>query len=133
MQQTIGSFQVEVGADGVALVIFSRPPVNAVSISVYEDIGRLADELSAGTAVRAVLLTAPGGRRGWWGGGDLKDFIGMNPEKRKDRYRFINAQLPKFYELDRPVIAAINGPAIGIGMVWSGLCDMRIAAEDACF
>jgi enoyl-CoA hydratase/carnithine racemase len=133
MQQTIGSFQVEVGADGVALVIFSRPPVNAVSISVYEDIGRLVDELSADTAVRAVVLTAPEESRAWCGGADLKDFVGMNPEKRKERYRFINAQLPKFYELDRPVIAAINGAAIGIGMVWSGLCDMRIAAENARF
>jgi len=79
MQQTIGSFQIEAGADGVALVVFSRPPVNAVSISVYEDIGRLVDELSADTAVRAVVLTAPEESRAWCGGADLKDFVGMNP------------------------------------------------------
>ena len=133
MEQTIGAFNIKVSADGVALVVFSRPPVNAVSISVYEDIGRLVDALSADPAVRVIVLTAPDGARAWCGGADLNDFVGMNAQKRKERYEFINAQLPKFYHIDRPVIAAIGGAAIGIGMIWAGLCDLRIAAEDAVF
>ncbi|MBI1775139.1 MAG: enoyl-CoA hydratase/isomerase family protein [Proteobacteria bacterium] len=57
----------------------------------------------------------------------------MNPERWKERYGFINATIPRFARLDRPVIAAINGNAIGIGMVLAGLCDMRVASEEAQF
>ena len=133
MPTTIGSFDVTRTDDGVALVVFSRPPVNSVSISVYEDIGRLVDAIEADPQVRAVVLTAPDTARAWCGGADLNDFVGMDTDKRKERYRFINTQVPRFYTLDRPVIAAINGAAIGIGMVWAGLCDLRIAAENARF
>jgi enoyl-CoA hydratase/carnithine racemase len=133
MRETIGSFTVAVDDDGVALVVFSRPPVNAVSLCVYEDIGRLVKVIEADMSIRAVVLTAPDNTRAWCGGADLKDFVGMDTPRRKERYRFINEQLPSFYTLERPVIAAINAAAIGIGMVWAGLCDMRVAAEDARF
>jgi len=129
----IGSFEIAVADDGVATVAFSRPPVNAVSLSVYEDIGRLVDAIERDATIRVVVLTARDGSRAWCGGADLNDFVGMDTEKRKERYRFINAQLPRFYHMERPVIAAINGAAIGIGMVWAGLCDLRIAAESARF
>ncbi len=133
MSQTIGSFEVTVDAEGIALVVFSRPPVNAVSLSVYEDIGQLVKVIAADLSVRAVVLTAPDSARAWCGGADLNDFVGMDTPRRKERYRYINQQVPNFYTLDRPVIAAINGAAIGIGMVWAGLCDMRVAAESAQF
>jgi len=133
MRKTIGSFEIEIGADGVALVVFSRPPVNAVSLSVYEDIGAMAAFLESEPGARVVVLTAPDSARAWCGGADLNDFVGMDTARRKERYRFINEQVPRFYNLDRPIIAAVNGAAIGIGMIWSGLCDMRVAAEDAPF
>jgi enoyl-CoA hydratase len=128
-----GAFTLEIRDDGVGLVMFDRPPVNAVSISVYEQIGALSDFVAACPDVRVLVLAAPDSARAWCGGADLNDFVGMGTERRKERYGFINAQLPRFYALDRPVIAAINGAAIGIGMILSGLCDMRIAAEDAMF
>lgn len=130
---TFGSFSLQVGKDGVAVAIFSRPPVNAVSLSVYEDIGRLATFIERTSSVRVLVLAAPEGARAWCGGADLNDFRGIDSAGRKERYRFINEQLPRFYRLDRPVIAAISGSAIGIGMILAGLCDMRIAAEDAYF
>lgn len=131
--QVFGALSLQVRENGVGVIMFDRPPVNAVSISVYEDLGSLADFIADSTSVRVLVLAAPDSARAWCGGADLKDFVGMNSERRKERYRFINAQLPKLYALDRPVIAAINGAAIGIGMIIAGLCDMRIAAEDAQF
>ncbi|MDB5510908.1 MAG: enoyl-CoA hydratase/isomerase family protein [Enterovirga sp.] len=125
-------FRLEKREDGIGLVTFDRPPVNAVSRLVYEQLGRLADRISA-SDIRCVVLTAPPGARAWCGGADLKDFVGMDPEGRKERYALINDQVQRFYQLDRPVIAAINAHAIGIGMILAGLCDMRIAAEDAGF
>lgn len=133
MRHQIGSFEVEVRDDGVAIVTFSRPPVNAVSISVYEDIGRLAALAQEDSTIRVLVLTAPESSKAWCGGADLNDFVGMDTARRKERYRFINDQVPNFYNLDRPVIAAVNGHAIGIGMILSGLCDLRVAWEDAKF
>lgn len=133
MSENIGAFALDVANDGVAVVRFSRPPVNAVSLSVYQDIGALVSRCEADDAIRVVVLTAPEQSRAWCGGADLHDFDGIDPEGRKQRYAFINQQLPRLFHLQRPVIAAINGAAIGIGMILAGLCDMRIAAEDAIF
>lgn len=128
-----GSLSLALGHDGVCVVTFSRPPVNAVSLSVYQDFGRLVDRVNAEPAIRAIVLTAPPEARAWCGGADLNDFVGIDVAARKERYAFINAQLPRFYTMERPVIAAINGATIGIGMILAALCDMRIAAEDAPF
>jgi enoyl-CoA hydratase/carnithine racemase len=133
MERKIGSFEIAIGKDGVCLATFSRPPVNAVSLSVYEDIGALVEFIEADQSIRVVVLTAPEDARAWCGGADLNDFLGMDTARRKERYRFINEQLPRLYRLDRPVVASINGAAIGIGMILAGLCDMRVAAEDARF
>ncbi len=133
MQQQVGSFALTVRDDGIGHVVFSRPPVNAVSLSVYEDIGRLVDVVEASTAIRVVVLSAPEGARAWCGGADLNDFVGMDKARRQERYAFINERVPGFASLDRPVIAAINGHAVGIGMILAALCDLRVAAEDARF
>lgn len=128
-----GSFSLSVQDDAVAVVVFSRPPVNAVSVGVYEDLVRLADRIDADTGIKAVVLTAPEASRAWCGGADLNDFVGMDPARRKARYEFVNAALPRFAAIERPVIAAINGPVVGVGMLLAGLCDMRIASATANF
>ncbi|MEL0253542.1 MAG: enoyl-CoA hydratase/isomerase family protein [Novosphingobium sp.] len=128
-----GAFSLEHRENGVLLVTFSRPPVNAVSLSVYEDIGRLADFATSNDRVRVMVITAPPGARAWCGGADLHEFKGMTAERRKERYRFINAQLPKFHAIDKPMIAAIDGAAVGVGVMLAGMCDMRVASENARF
>lgn len=133
MRKTIGSFELELGSDGVAIVTFERPPVNAVSISVYEDLGALITLVEQDFRIRVLILTASIQSRAWCGGADLNDFVGIDAEGRKKRYEYINEQLPRFYRMDRPVIAAINGPVTGVGMILAALCDMRIACEDAHF
>lgn len=129
----IGSFTLAVSDDGVAVLQFDRPPVNAVSLSVYEDLGHVVDHVEASDTIRVIVWTAAPGARAWCGGADLHDFDGIDVEGRKARYDFINEQVPRLYRLDRPVIAAISGAAIGIGMIFAALCDMRIAATDARF
>ena len=133
MQKIIGFFEVTVQDNGVAVAVFSRPPVNSVSLAVYEDIGSLVEFINASANIRVVVLAAPPASRAWCGGADLKDFVGMDSARRKERYAFINERLPGFGRLERPVIAAINGHAIGIGMILAGLCDLRIAADNALF
>lgn len=128
-----GAFSLDHRPDGVLVVTFSRPPVNAVSLSVYEDIGRLADFATSNDSVRVIVITAPPGARAWCGGADLHEFKGMTVERRKERYQFINAQLPKFHGIDRPMIAAIDGAAVGVGVMLAGMCDLRVAGENARF
>ena len=131
--ERIGCLALEIAANGVAVVTFDRPPVNAMSVTVYEDIGHLVDRVVGSSDIRVLVLTAPESARAWCGGADLNDFVGIDAVGRSARYAFINAQLPRLYALDRPVIAAINGHAIGVGMIIAGLCDLRIAANDAYF
>jgi len=128
-----GSFSVAVRSDGVAIVTFSRPPVNAVSLSVYEDIGRLADYVQASDTVRVLVITAPDGSKAWCGGADLNEFKGMTASRRRERYRFINQQLPRFHQIERPMIAAINAATIGVGVMLAGMCDMRVVSEHSRF
>jgi enoyl-CoA hydratase/carnithine racemase len=130
---TFGAFILEVADDGVALLRFDRQPVNAVSIAVYEALGAVIDHIETNDRIRAIVWTAPDDAKAWCGGADLHDFDGIDVEGRKARYAFINVVLPRLYRLERPVIAAICDPAIGIGMILAALCDMRIAAEDALF
>lgn len=131
--RSFGVFALDVADDGIALCTFSRPPVNAVSFAVYEDLHALTDHVSGDASIRVLILAAPEGARAWCGGADLNDFVGMDKAARKARYARINAILPAFERLDRPVIAAITAPAVGIGVILAALCDMRIAAEDAHF
>lgn len=129
----LGSFNLVLQDNGVALVTFARPPVNAVSLSVYEDIGRLAAHVGSSDKIRVLVITAPENSRAWCGGADLHEFKGMTAERRRERYRFINEQLPRFHKIERPMIAAINGATIGVGVMLAGMCDMRIASEQARF
>ena len=131
--RSFGVFALDVADDGVAVCTFSRPPVNAVSFSVYEDLQALTEHVAGELAIRVVVLAAPDEAKAWCGGADLNDFVGIDQAARKARYARINAILPAFERLDRPVIAAITGPAVGIGVILAALCDMRIAAEEAHF
>lgn len=130
---SFGAFTVNLRENGVALTTFSRPPVNAVSLSVYEDIGRFADHVARDERIRVIVIAAPDGSKAWCGGADLHEFKGMTAARRKERYRFINEQIPRFHRIDRPMIAAINGATVGVGVMLAGMCDLRIVSENAPF
>jgi enoyl-CoA hydratase/carnithine racemase len=129
----IDPFRVATDDRGVATVQFDRPPVNAVSIEVYEALGAVMERIEGDDEARVVVLTAPEGARAWCGGADLNDFVGMDPESRHARYARINELLPRLYDLDRPTIAAVNSHVVGIGVVIAALCDIRVASESATF
>lgn len=125
--------RIETRPNGILVATLDRPPVNAVSIDVYEDLGRLVDLVEASADVRVVVLAAPAEARAWCGGADLNDFVGMGSAQRRERYAFVNAVLPRFAALDRPTIAGVNAPAVGVGVILAGLCDLRVAADTATF
>jgi enoyl-CoA hydratase/carnithine racemase len=125
--------KVATDADGVTVVTFDRPPVNAFSTDVYRDFIDLVDVLEADAATRVVVLTSPDGARAWGGGADLNDFLALDYERRLARYALVNQCLERFYNLKRAVVAAVNNHAVGVGLVLATLCDIRVASRDAFF
>ena len=126
-------FSLETDAEGVTVITFNRPPVNAFSRETYEDICDLADIIEADDTTRVAVLTSPHDARAWGGGADLNDFVELNYETRLERYALVNKTFQRVFNLDRPIIAAVNNHAIGAGFVLSTLCDVRIASKDAFF
>jgi enoyl-CoA hydratase/carnithine racemase len=127
-----GPFDVEVDEAGIATVTFDRPPVNSLSMEVYEAMPPLRERLERDD-VRVAIITAPDDARAWCGGADVNEFVGMTKERRKERYARINEMLPSLLEIERPTIAAINAHVVGVGVIVAALCDMRFAAETATF
>lgn len=125
-------FQLEEGA-GVAVATFERLPVNAFSYDAYRELAALARHVEGSETIRALILAASPKSRAWIGGADLQELLACDPDTRKQRYAFINETLPHFYHLDRPVIAAINGPAVGVGTSIAAMCDIRVASRTAFF
>lgn len=125
-------FTVQV-TGGVAVATLDRPPVNAFDLATYEALGRLVDDLTDRSDVSVLVLAARTDARCWCGGADLRDFRGMDEDRRRERYKIVNAAIPRLQAARLPVIAAITGPAIGIGVLLAAACDLRIAAEDAAF
>ena len=126
-------FKVETDAQGITVVSFDRPPVNAVSTETFLEIGQLADAIAASETTKVVVLACSPRSRTWCGGVDLNDMAPLDREGRMKRYAKIRDTLPRFYRMDRPVIAAIDGPAVGVGFILASLCDMRVAAADTFF
>ncbi len=121
-------------AEGVATLTFNRPEVlNATNDQFYKDmsafIGRVADD----PAIRCVILTGAG--RGFCAGADVR---GMDPNRpplsKRRRHRWIlSTVLGPLIRLEKPVIAAVNGVAVGAGMNIALAADILIASEAASF
>jgi enoyl-CoA hydratase/carnithine racemase len=123
------TLRVEV-ADHVATVTIDRPPVNAQNGAFREEIIRVFDVLHDADDVRAVVLTGAG--RTFSAGADLKDRPdAATPGAFPRHSRAVRAGFDCVMECPKPVIAAVNGAAIGAGCVLALVCDIILVAEDA--
>jgi enoyl-CoA hydratase len=126
-------FRMETDRRGITVVTFDRPPVNAVSFDVYPEIRQLCEAIEATDETRVVVLAAPPRNRAWCGGADVRDFLPLDYQTRLERYELINQCMPRLYNLNRPVIGAINGHSVGVGLVLATFCDIRVAWNEAFF
>ena len=120
---------------GLATLTLNAPgKLNAVSRKMIGELKDCWEKLAADTSVRAVLLIGAG--RGFCAGADLSD-----PDRDRSETADSGAALDKFFNpvirimrsLPKPVVAAVNGPAAGVGMSFALAADIAIAARSATF
>jgi enoyl-CoA hydratase len=114
---------------GVVLLTIDRPEVkNALDLETIEALSEIVEGLARDQGVRAVVLTGAGGA--FISGGDLKDFLRLDdPQAGKQMARRMQSVLARLEALEVPVIAAMEGVALGGGAEVSLACDMRVASE----
>lgn len=127
--------------DGPIVTASINRPAQRNAISSQEDIlaiERFCNDVAADPSIRAVILTGIGSA--FCAGGNIKDMqsrSGMfagSPYTLRNGYRSGIQRIPMaLYQLEVPVIAAVNGPAIGAGLDLACMCDIRIAAANAKF
>ncbi|CAN5404159.1 enoyl-CoA hydratase-related protein [soil metagenome] len=115
--------------DGVATLAINRPPMNALSISVQDQIGAAAREIAADGDVAAVVLY--GGEKVFAAGADIKEMQAMSYPQMVDRAGIIQQCFQAVAQIPKPTIAAIAGYALGAGCELALCCDFRVVASDA--
>jgi enoyl-CoA hydratase/carnithine racemase len=115
--------------DGVATMTLNRPPLNPLNSELFMQIGQCADELALDDEVRAVVIT--GGEKHFAAGADIKEMVDMTPVMISKFIGVGQASFSKVENIPKPVIAAINGYALGGGCELAIACDWRFAHEDA--
>jgi len=119
---------------GIATITLNRPDqLNAFTLTMRKEIIHLLDEADRDDAVRAVVVTGAG--RAFCAGADLSaggSTFDRSQVSPISHYRDGGGQVSlAAFNCRKPVIAAINGPAVGVGITMTLAMDMRIAAEDA--
>ncbi len=122
--------------EGVATITFNRPDVlNALTFDIYAQFRDLMEGLRYDDAVKVVVLTGAG--RAFCSGGDVHEIIGelldRDVKAHLDFTRMTGATVYNMRNLDKPIIAALNGTTAGAGAVIALASDLRIASENASF
>jgi len=114
--------------EGFAWITLNRPVVlNAIDWSIRRGLWRALEQAKADSEVRAVILHGAG--RSFCSGGDLQGTPPDDGEATPGGMEIFMA----IWQLPVPVIAAVNGHAVGQGVDLAGICDLTVAAEDAKF
>ena len=123
-------------SDGVATLTLNRPEVlNAFSTAMQRELAAVVLRLADDDAVRAVVLTGAG--RAFCAGGDIGEMEGATDPtplaSRNKLHRMLTSVLMPLVQLEKPVIAAINGAAVGAGMNLALAADITVVADHARF
>ena len=115
--------------DGVGTIQLDRPPMNALSAQVQQDIRGAAYEATQRADVRAVVVY--GGPKVFAAGADVKEMAAWSYQEMVDRSAALQASFTAVARIPKPTIAAITGYALGGGCELALCCDLRIAGDNA--
>lgn len=131
-QEAAGGSRVRVERRGrVEMWVLDRPDrMNAFDRATVRRIGELAREAAAAESVRVVVVTGAGGRA-FCAGADLKERRAMSEDGVRAFLDLLKASLGALDRMPKPVVAAINGLALGGGLEIALACDLRVMAPGA--
>jgi enoyl-CoA hydratase len=134
----VSTVRLEWAQEGVAVLALDRPRrLNAITDELVEDVHAALSTVEADASTRVLVLTGTG--RGFCSGADLRESVAEGGAAAIDarvlyaRQRRWSQLSVRLHELPVPVIAAINGPAVGGGFALALACDLRVAADTAFF
>ncbi|WP_455661048.1 enoyl-CoA hydratase/isomerase family protein [Pradoshia sp.] len=118
--------------NGVCTVRLNRPEVrNALGLEARNELRDFFTKANEDDAIRSILLTGNG--PAFSAGGDLSQMEGLDPVKGRKRLQSGHAMIQAMIQLEKPIIAAVNGPAAGAGVSVALASDIIIAARSSVF
>jgi 2-(1,2-epoxy-1,2-dihydrophenyl)acetyl-CoA isomerase len=118
--------------DGVATVMLNRPHrKNATTPELWRQLGEHVGQVAVDTSIRAVVLTGAG--EAFCAGADLGESFPANQVEARARVARCHQIIGGLYNMEKPVIAAIRGPAVGSGFSMALCCDFIITSDTARF
>ena len=123
---------IEVEENGTAVLTLNRPKANALSTEMLGEIKTVFEEIAKDDTVKGVIVTAPG-EKFFVAGADINGFLELDAMGGREASRFAQSCFQAIEDLEKPVIAAVNGYALGGGNEIAMACDIRIASTKAVF
>lgn len=116
----------------VAVVTLNRPPVNALATQTYVDLAKAFSSFDDDWDTRVILFRS-GCERAFCAGADIKETRNIDAKTDDFRQRAISRLGQVMLNVPQPIIAVIDGPALGAGCLLATLCDIRYASQRATF
>lgn len=115
----------------IGIVTYSKPPVNAITADVYNEFRSMFDSINVMDDIRVVILRAEG--KFFAPGNDVSQLASFTPNIVQDYVNLVKSGIGAVYTCRVPVIAAVNGAALGAGLAIASCCDFIVASDNAYF
>jgi 3-hydroxypropionyl-coenzyme A dehydratase len=117
--------------EGIAIIKINRPDVlNALNKEAMSELSTAIDIVGTDDKIKVLIITGTG-ERSFCAGADIKYVVNIDPIEAEKYATFVHNLLNKIETLEKPVIAAVNGYALGGGCELALACDIRIASSNA--
>ena len=122
---------IDIGADHVATVVIDRPPNNHVSVGLMRALANDLEKLDDDKRVRVILLASAG--KNFCAGADLNEPRGLVHEDAPQGISQLYVEAVRLFSIKKPIVAAVQGAAVGAGLGLALVADHRVASTDARF
>ena len=118
---------------GIFTITVNRPDkLNALNKLTVQEIGKAIQQAKVDTEVKAIIITGSG-TKGFVAGADIAEFIGLTPEQGKEMSQAGQDVFKSIEDCPKPVVAGVNGFALGGGCELAMACHVRVASDNAKF